>query len=323
MPNVSIVIPTYNSIQYLPAAIEGALNQTLTDFEIIIINDGSTDGTEAWVLQQPDPRIRLISQENLGKSAARNAGITAAQGGYIAFLDADDFWEPTKLERQVNCLDENPHIGLVYTWTVLADCDGRPTGRLINSQATGDVWRDLVRGNILACGSTPLVRRDCFDSVGLFSLDLPLAQDWDMWIRIAARYPFAVIEEPLVRYRQHGNNTSKRLEGMHRCNTLVLERAFQSVSADVSELEEEAYQSLNLYLGWLAIQIRDCERAFFFWRKAYTAAPSLRASGESVRLLLSILAARLFGFGIYGQFAKLGRELRYELLTRFESSRTS
>ena len=314
MPRVSVVIPTYNSLQYLPFAVESALNQTFVDIEIIIINDGSTDRTEEWGLQQSDPRLKLITQENLGKSAARNAGIEAARGDYIAFLDADDLWEPTKLEMQVNCLDKSPHIGLVYTWTVLADRDGRPTGHLISSRAAGDVWKDLVCRNILACGSTPLVRRNCFEVTGLFSPDLPFAQDWDMWIRLAAHYPFAVIEKPLVRYRRHENNTSRKLDEMYRYNTLVLKRAFQSTSIDTSEIRGRAYQSIHLYLGWIALQIQDCNRALFFWRKAYASAPRLSLSWEPIRLLLYIAAAQIFSLDKHGKLMNFGRELRYRLL---------
>jgi len=316
MPRVSIIIPTYNSIQYLPSAVASALNQTFKDFEIIIINDGSTDHTEEWILQQDDPKLRVVSQKNCGKSAARNAGILAARGNYLAFLDADDLWEPSKIELQVNYLDRYPRTGLVYTWTVLADSNGRPTGRLISSRAAGDVWKDLVRDNILTCGSTPMVRRECFRTVGLFSKDLPLAQDWDMWIRIAAYYPFAVIEKPLVRYRQHDKNTSMKLDEMYRCNTLVLERAFQATSIDISTIRGQAYQSLCLYLGWVAIRIQDCDRAFFFWRKACNSAPELSLSWESIRLLFSIGASQILGFSNYGKLMSFGRELRYKLFTK-------
>ena len=313
MPRVSVIIPTYNSIEYLPEAVKSALGQTFGDLEVIIVNDGSSDRTEQWVLEQSDPRLTLISQENLGKSAARNAGIARAQGEYLAFLDADDCWEPTKLEKQTSCLDDNLQVGLVYVWTALADCNGNPTGRIINSHAEGNVWKELLQGNILACGSTPMVRSSCFGTVGLFSTDLPLAQDWDMWIRIATRYPFAVIKEPLVRYRLHANNTSKQLEIMQQCNALVLERAFQSTSVDVSDIRGKAYQSLNFYLGWIALRIQAPERAFYFWQKAYDSAPERVWSRESIRLLLSIALVRLLGSNAYDRLLEFSRALKRQL----------
>lgn len=313
VPKVSVIIPTYNSLEYLPEAIESVLDQTFVDFEIIVINDGSSDGTEKWVLEQSDPRLQLISQGNLGKSAARNAGIAKASGDYLAFLDADDCWEPTKLEKQARCLDSNSQIGLVYVWTALADSRCQPTGRIVSSHAEGNVWEELVRDNILACGSTPMARRSCFQTVGLFALDLPLAQDWDMWIRIAARYPFAVIKEPLARYRLHANNTSKQLKLMQACNTRVLERAFQAAPTDVSDIRGKAYQSLNFYLGWIALRVRDSKQAFHFWQQARAAVPQEVFTRESMRLLLSIAIVRSLGPSTYDRLLALNRALRRRL----------
>ncbi len=316
MPKVSVIIPTYNSIAYLPDAVGSALGQTFTDLEIIIINDGSSDHTNEWVLQQSDPRLILISQENQGKSAARNAGIARARGEYLSFLDADDCWEPTKVEKQAHCLDSNPNIGLVYTWTALADENCQPTGRIIRSNAAGNIWKELVQRNILACGSTPMIRKDCFETVGEFAHDLLLAQDWDMWIRIADRYPFAVIKEPLVRYRQHPNNTSKHLQMMQRCNTLVLERAFQSASIgtngqqNVGEVRGKAYYFLNLYLGWIAIRLEDHQRAFEFWKKACSSAPLMSLFPESIRLLISIFILKIFGKDINYKLRRFNQYLK-------------
>jgi len=310
MPKVSVIIPTYNSIRYLPDAVGSALSQTFTDLEVIVINDGSSDATEEWLLQQSDSRLIFISQPNLGKSVARNVGISKAQGEYLAFLDADDYWEPTKLEKQINCLDNNPNVGLVYTWTALADEDGQPTGRVIDSEAEGNVWQQLLQFNIVACGSTPMVRSHCFKTVGLFSEELPLAQDWDMWIRIAAHYPFAVIKEPLVRYRLHANNTSKKLQAMQKYSHLVLERAFQSTSTDRSDIKAKAYQSLNLYLGWVAISIEDPKQAFHWWNKALRANPKDSFSSQSIRLLAAIVMVQFFGGKTYQKLTKFNRVLR-------------
>ena len=313
MPKVTVIIPTYNAIQYLPDAVGSALGQTFTDIEVVIINDGSSDHTEQWICQQTDPRLTLISQENQGKSAARNAGIIYTQGDYLAFLDADDCWEPTKLEKQVNCLDQNPQVGLVYTWTALADETGQSTGRIISSHAEGNVWKQLLQDNILACGSTPMVRRECFEVVGMFADNLPLAQDWDMWIRIAATYPFAVIKEPLARYRHHPTNTSKKLKEMQKYNTLVLERALATTSEDLSALKAKAYNSLNLYLGWIAIRNQDHQQALYFWKKACNYAPGLSLSRESMRLLLSIMLTRFLGLDTYTKLITFNKMLRRKI----------
>nr|WP_256498773.1 glycosyltransferase family A protein [Chroococcidiopsis sp. CCNUC1] len=116
MPKVSVIIPAYNAMKYLPATLGSLLSQTFDDFEAIVVNDGSFDETEKWVSQIEDPRVKLICQQNKGLAGARNTGINQATGEYIAFLDADDLWEPSKLEKQVAVLEENPEVGLVYTW---------------------------------------------------------------------------------------------------------------------------------------------------------------------------------------------------------------
>ncbi|MEL7069004.1 MAG: glycosyltransferase family A protein [Cyanobacteria bacterium J06581_3] len=331
MPRVTVVIPVYNSLDYLPDAVESALEQTFGDIEVIIVNDGSSDNTEQWVLSQSDPRIILISQENLGKSAARNRGIAASKGEYIAFLDADDLWETTKLEKQVRCLESAPDVGLVYTWTALADESGQPTGRILASPAEGNVWKPLMLKNILACGSTPMVRRQCFEVAGLFSSDLPLAQDWDMWIRIAARYEFALIKQPLVRYRKHTGNTSAKWELMQQCSCLVLDRAFESAPGDFSDLalsniHDEAYTSLYLYLGWLAIQKNAPTQALYFWQKSQETVTN-KLFKEALRLRINIFIVRWLGEQNYHRFRSIGytgRRLLLAIVTwTFESTKSN
>lgn len=266
------------------------------------------------MLSQHDPRVTLLSQDNQGKSAARNRGIARSTGDYIAFLDADDLWEPTKLEQQVRRLDSNPQAGLVYSWTALADEWGQATGRLVDSPAEGNVWKALILKNILACGSTPMVRRQCFDEVGFFSPDLPLAQDWDMWIRIAARYDFALIKQPLVRYRKHPGNTSAKWALMQKCSCLVLDRAFKSAPADFSEADlsniyNQAYTSLHLYLGWLAIRKHSHEQALYFWKKSQETAAH-KCSKDALRLRATIFIVHWLGEPSYHRLRGVGYKIR-------------
>lgn len=147
MPKVSVVIPAFNALRYLPRTVDSALAQSFGDFEVLIVDDESTDGTADWVRTIADRRVRLLEQKNQGAAAARNAGIRQARGEYIAFLDADDLWEPAKLERQVACLDARPEVGVVYTWVRVIDQDGEPTGSLYrpgDEEGSGRSW----------CGST-------------------------------------------------------------------------------------------------------------------------------------------------------------------------
>lgn len=312
MPKVSVIIPAYNAMTYLPATLENVLGQTFTDFEVLVIDDGSSDCTAAWVGQIQDRRVRLISQANQGMCAARNQGIALAQGEYIAFLDADDLWHPTKLAKQVRCLDECPDVGLVYTWTALIDREGRPTGRLFASHAEGDVWQQLVQHNITESGSSPMVRRSCFETVGVFDPDLPHAGDWDMCLRIAACYPFQVIKEPLVYYRQYSNSMSKNWQRVEKCFYTVLEKAFQSQPPELENLKNRCYGLANITLAWkcLQTQTKDYKKAIQFRSTAIAYSPQLRYSKEYVRLSVAIAIVRWCGADGYNRSLEIFHALR-------------
>ncbi|MUL38749.1 glycosyltransferase family 2 protein [Gloeocapsopsis dulcis] len=294
MPKVSVIIPAFNAMPYLPETVESVLQQTFTDFEVLIVNDGSSDYTAQWVSQLVDPRIKLISQVNQGLSGARNTGITHAQGEYIAFLDADDLWEPTKLEKQVHSLEENPTLGLVYTWSTLVDRTGESIGRVFAYCAEGDTWKKLIEENVVGCGSAAMVHRCCFETVGVFDRNLRSAEDWDMWIRIASRYPFAVVKEPLVQYRQHPSNMSKNWQVMEQAFRIVIEKAFQSAPPELLYLKKRSYGYINLCSAWKALQSseHDYELAIQFRAAAIAHYPRLRFSKEYIRLSLAITLMR-------------------------------
>ncbi|MBE9188819.1 glycosyltransferase family 2 protein [Gloeocapsopsis crepidinum LEGE 06123] len=314
MPKVTIIIPAYNAMPYLQSTLESVFKQTFQDFEIIVVNDGSLDETEKYVSSLADPRLKLINQVNQGVAPARNTGITHAQGKYLAFLDADDLWETTKLETQVCCLEAYSEVGLVYTWTALADRDGKPTGRLVTSNAEGDVWQQLIKFNFIGCGSTPLIRKSCFKTVGLFDSELTPAEDWDMWLKIAANYSFAVIKEPLVRYRANSSSLSKSYLSMWKSSCKVIEKAFQSVPKDLLYIKKQAYNSLYFYLSWLATKNGDCQQALYFQKEAIACAPQRQYSVEYLRLNLSIRLLQWLGSYGYQKLLEQLYSLRQSVL---------
>lgn len=293
MPKVSVVIPAYNAMTYLPDTVESVLRQTFTDFEVLIVNDGSSDQVVEWACGLVDPRVKLISQENQGASGARNTGIAHAQGEYVAFLDADDIWEPTKLEKQVCCLEDNPAVGLVNTWTVLINKQGKSTGSVSTSQAEGNVWKQIILYNFLVCSSV-VVRRCCFD-IGVFDRNLNLCEDWDMWIRIASRYSFAVVKEPLVYYRLHPNNTTKNYQTFLQHSRTVIEKAFQSAPLELLYLRNRSYGYANLYMAWRSLESRDYEAVSHYRQQALAHYSQLRYSWECIRLSIAITVMRWFG----------------------------
>ncbi|MCT7984813.1 glycosyltransferase [Laspinema sp. A4] len=313
MPKVSVIIPAYNSLAYLPETIASVLNQTYSDFEAIIVNDGSSDRTEEWVSQQSDPRIKLISQPNQGLSGARNTGIAHATGDYLAFLDADDLWHPTKLEKQVDCLDHHPDVGLVYTWVALINEQSIATGRLFNSSQEGYIWDTLILENIVGCGSVAMVRRQCFETCGVFDLNFPsVVEDWDMWLRIAVHYPFKAICEPLVYYRQHSQSGSRNWEAMAESYRLVLEKAFATAPEERQYLKNSSYARTNLCLAWKLLQgpQKDYRKASDYAMKAVTFDPQVRFSREYLRLQIAILLMAGLGPEKYEKCLRLFHTLR-------------
>jgi glycosyltransferase involved in cell wall biosynthesis len=214
-PTVSVIIPTYNRANLIEKAIESVLNQAYQDFEIIVVDDGSTDNTGEIIRGFKDKRVKYIKKykKNKGSSVARNIGIKVARGKYIAFLDSDDEWLPEKLDKQIEVLQsESPEVGVVYSNLLYIDENGKNMSKFRNPKKEGYIYEDLLCKNYVGTDSTLLIRKECFHRVGLFDDLLNTQQDWDMWIRIAKYYRFALIKVPLVKYRLHSNQISRNLE---------------------------------------------------------------------------------------------------------------
>ncbi|QLE56154.1 glycosyltransferase family A protein [Nostoc sp. TCL26-01] len=310
MPKVTVVIPSYNGMKYLPATVESVLQQTFRDIEILIINDGSTDNIIEWATQITDPRVRLISQENQGLSGARNTGIINAAGEYIAFIDADDLWLPTKLEKQVQCLDNSPQAGLAYTWTAWTDETGKPTGVVVASHVEGDVWEQMVVNDKISNGSSAMVRRVCFDKVGLFDRELTSSEDRDMWIRLAAHYHFAVVKEPLTLYRRHSQSMSKNRPKMLKNIRRVFEKTFESVPTELLYLRNRSYAWIFLYTAWTCMDEKNYQEAIKFRQQAILHYPQIFFTSYCLRLSLAVLIMQLLGTQGYDNLRSLTRHLR-------------
>lgn len=318
MPKISVIIPAYNAMAYLPKTIKSVLNQTFDDFEVIVINDGSSDGIENWFSHLQEPRVKLISQENKGLAGARNTGIATSKSEYIAFLDADDLWEPTKLAKQLHIMEKYPEVGLVYTWVALINEKGEFTGRIFENSAEGYVWKQVIERNVVECGSVALVRRQCFETCGVFDQNLrSFVEDWDMWLRIASVYPFKVVKEPLVYYRQLSTSASRNWEAMEQSFRIVLEKAFAAAPPDLLYLKGRGYSLANLCLAWKVLQSRDPDykKANYFYQQALVQNPWLRFSKEHIRITLAITLMRWFGSNGYDKFLSLLYALRRRIVT--------
>jgi glycosyltransferase involved in cell wall biosynthesis len=225
MPEVSVIIPTYNSARYLAAAIDTVLGQTFRDLEVLVIDDGSSDETPSVMAKYATP-VRYVRQENQGVSVARNHGLELARGGYVAFLDSDDTWLPGKLEKQVAVLKKAPGVRACYSAFIAVDNQLSPLG-VRRSRRNAHALDDLMlRGNVVGSIGTVLCERALFDAAGGFDPELSQCADWDMWVRLAQHTDFLYIDEPTVTYRQHETNMSRRPELLERDSLRVLEKAF-------------------------------------------------------------------------------------------------
>ncbi len=259
MPRVSVVIPTFNHAHYLEEAVKSVLTQTLTDWELIVVDDGSTDNTQEIVANLADLRVRYLYQPNRGLGAARNTGIRAARGELVALLDADDIWHPMFLEQAVSVLDSDNDVGAVYAGFQYMRADGTPLPTVICRTAEPDSFRAALEcGNWLS-SSAVVVRSHWYQAAGLFDEDRRLGgvADYDMWLRLSRRCRFVGIPEVLVWYRRSGDNMSDDIEYMSNGLSIVIERHMGPMTKSVDAWVEGKKMAVSqLYrfraLGYLA-----------------------------------------------------------------------
>lgn len=215
MPRVSVLLTCYNHLAYLPVALDSVKSQNYRDFEVIAIDDGSTDGTREWLAKHAGDAQVVFNEQNLGTYATLNRALEAASGEFVAILNDDDIWAPQKLELQVELMKRLPKVGLVHTNGGFIDGEGKPIegsplGFRFPRTESGQVLPDLLYQNKIIA-SAACVRRECFEKVGSFNPSFFGSGDWEMWLRIAERYEIGFVDEPLTFYRVHGANASHKL----------------------------------------------------------------------------------------------------------------
>ena len=199
-PKISVVMSVYNGEKYLREAVESTLNQTLTDFEFIIINDGSTDKTREILEGYNDPRIRLFNNANKGLTKSLNEGIQYSKGEYIARMDGDDISLPNRFERQVVFMDSHIEIAMCGTWAEFTDKDGNNNGLYKTPVSSGEIHAMLIRHNPFIHSSV-IIRKSIFDKVGLYDESFRRVQDYELWTRIVPLFETANLPEVLLKYR--------------------------------------------------------------------------------------------------------------------------
>ncbi len=219
----SVIIPTYNRILSLKRAMRSVLAQTYTNFEIIVIDDGSSDGTREYLLSLNNPRIKpIFLMANKGANAARNTGIKEAGGKYIAFLDDDDEWLPDKLEKQVNILEHNSDVGIVYSAAYISLKKENIEYNTI-PKAKGRIFDDLLVSNVVGSTSTVILRSELLSVYGAFDERIPSMQDYELWIRLSKHTKVDFVGKPLVLYSciTKENSISKNVQSNIQAFNLI------------------------------------------------------------------------------------------------------
>lgn len=254
MPLVSVIIPVFNGEKTIQETIESVLSQTITDFELLVINDGSQDRTVEIVECISDSRIKVFSYPNAGQSMSRNRGIEIAKGDYISFIDADDLWTPDKLETQLNALQGNPKAGVAYSWTDWIDESSQLLGKGSYNTEQGEVFTKILLNDFVANGSNVLIRRDALTEVGGFDPSVTPAEDWDLWLRLAARYEFVAVRSPQILYRISPNSASFNVWKMEASSLQVIDKAFAVAPQSLQYLKPQCLGNRYKYLTFKAIE---------------------------------------------------------------------
>ena len=311
MPLISVVIPVFNGEKTIKETIDSVLKQTFTDFELLVINDGSQDLTVEVVEKIQDSRIQVYSYQNAGLAASRNRGIDRSTGEYIAFIDADDMWTPDKLEAQFNALKSHPEAAVAYSWTDYIDEYSQFLGKGGHITVNGNIYPHLLLTDLLENGSNPLIRKQAFIEVGNFDESLSAAEDWDMLLRLAIRYHFIAVSSPQVLYRISSNSMSFNVLQQERESLKVIERAFNQAPESLQYLKKPSLANLYKYLTYKSLEGTPQQK------KGLVAA---RMLSSAVKNDFSLLQAKVIGKVVFKILVMvlLPPDLAQSVITKFK-----
>ncbi len=302
-PLVSVVVPAYNAERWLGKTLLSACSQSLQDIEILVVDDGSIDGTAAVAESfiRRDPRVRLIRRENGGVGAARNTGIAAAKGRYIAPLDADDIWHPLKLESQVECMESGGEdMGFSYCWSEKIDLESNVIAMSFPFETEGWVRESLILRNFVGSASVPMFRASALEKSGLYlsrseQAGVQGCEDWDLCLRLAESFRVGLVRQTLVGYRQVPGCMSLDAASMAKSYEVAMQRAKER-NPDIARAVFR--QSAGIFYSYLVSKCcaandhAACLRAMV---KAIAADPKLIANRRFHRMGLKSLMRLLAG----------------------------
>lgn len=283
---ISIITPTYNREAFLPAAIESVLAQSYKEFELIIVDDGSTDNSRELInaYADKDPRVKYLYQENQRQSVARNYALSIAKGDFICFLDSDNYWPHDKLEKSLKAFEQHPEADIVYGDCITIDEQGNELHRNNMRRYSGNIAALLLKDNFVSMNTT-MTRRKCFNEMGGMSGKRRVADDYDLWLKFSARYRFQYIPEFLAYYRVMENQISSNKKLRFETNEKIILDFLAAFPSALSEYEKKA--------GLTA----------FYTRKArHYAVSDKKEAYKAIRIALGI---NPFSLGVWRSFAKI------------------
>jgi glycosyltransferase involved in cell wall biosynthesis len=299
-----VIIPTYNRAHLVHEAIESVLKQTYRDFEIIIVDDGSTDNTKEVVESFKNPRIRYIYQENQGVSGAMNTGIIASKAYYIAWLASDNVMLKDSLEKCVDFMEQHPEVGFCHGLAYFMDEKGRlmwwKKARGGKKSCVRDGKEQILRLLFRGDTSASLICRHCFDEVGLFNPELRVGEDIDMWLRLCRKYSVGYIAEPLGIARIHTKSITgqKTLEELESTQRAFVQHALENLKSepDYNFIKRKAYFGLYCYLAEEAARGGKRTTGFWYILKSIQACPELLFRKDGISFLFTVAGNFLPGW---------------------------
>lgn len=304
---ITVVIPTYNRALTIERAVKSVITQTYKNLEIIIVDDASTDNTcDILNKLEIENNIHIIKHEqNMGGSVARNTGIYAAKGEYIAFLDSDDEWLPNKLSEQMKIIRKDKEVGMVYTNYYLVDQDTNKIMSLYTNKHINNVLYNLLFCNFIGSTSTILVKKDCMMKICGFDANLPSCQDWDIYIRIAHLYKIVGIDEPLIKYYIHNNSITGSQEKSLMGHEIVLNKILEiAENSSIYKNKLNKIKAVHTFnLAHIMLRFDEFEKARKYFIKALLLYP------YNFRYFTSVIVS-LFGENTYFYIKKYFNILR-------------
>lgn len=291
---ISVVMPVRNVASYVEAAIHSVLAQQPAVCQLVVVDDGSDDGTKERIAGFSDSRVQVLSTPKLGAGAARNRGIRAAEAEWIAFIDGDDVWFPGKLATQCDAVRGKPGIDMVFTGCQFIDEAGKPLGVEVAHPGT-HCFEQILRKNVIPCGSLAMVRKECAIAVGLFDETLPACIDYDFSLRVALHRKCNIhgIPQILASYRRRRDQITADWRRMESGWKQMLSKLSANEPARVKSLIGEATANFYKYLAWLALDQGDTTSAVQLARRAFASSPlHFLASSESCLLCAKLLLQR-------------------------------